>query len=294
MPSVCYSIFQSTPSSRKVTTYPSSIAAYVSNFNPHLPRGRWRARALSDRRNWHFNPHLPRGRWPEIAKEKYYFINFNPHLPRGRWLSLLVPQLLLMPISIHTFLAEGDLFCAKAYFINSQFQSTPSSRKVTMHYLYVSNDYNISIHTFLAEGDVLPSYVTAISLFISIHTFLAEGDRNSSNLEHILLNFNPHLPRGRWLIASEKARMATIISIHTFLAEGDWSRQRSNCFHSNFNPHLPRGRWHNSDIQKTHRRYFNPHLPRGRWPKPNTLATAWINFNPHLPRGRWLPHHTYM
>ena len=58
----------------------------------------------------------------------------------------------LYKISIHTFLAEGDI-----------------RQWVDMRHGI------ISIHTFLAEGDVRPS-IASDSKVISIHTFLAEGD----------------------------------------------------------------------------------------------------------------------
>ena len=80
-----------------------------------------------------------------------------------------------------------------------------------------------------------------------------------------VLNFNPHLPRGRWLTeifqkgalkwfqSTPSSRKVTknefqaykniMISIHTFLAEGDLLTEMYNQYTGNFNPHLPRGRW---------------------------------------------------
>ena len=78
-----------------------------------------------------------------------------------------------------------------------QFQSTPSSRKVTETYKAAGSDVDISIHTFLAEGDVLHSRIICNAV-ISIHTFLAEGDYR----------------KGKFFVMM-------YISIHTFLAEGD-------------------------------------------------------------------------
>ena len=79
-----------------------------------------------------------------------------------------------MPISIHTFLAEGD----EAMLSDSL------------------SHLQISIHTFLAEGDASPSeYVPRYP--ISIHTFLAEGDFLGYSVYADGTNFNPHLPRGR-------------------------------------------------------------------------------------------------
>ena len=56
-----------------------------------------------------------------------------------------------------------------------EFQSTPSSRKVTEYIPEVTVANVISIHTFLAEGDIKIKE-WAIGTDISIHTFLAEGD----------------------------------------------------------------------------------------------------------------------
>ena len=82
----------------------------------------------------------------------------------------------LYTISIHTFLAEGDFHPEKAELGDYEFQSTPSSRKVTWEVTQLEYNPIISIHTFLAEGDLpFVSHVTVISV-ISIHTFLAEGD----------------------------------------------------------------------------------------------------------------------
>ena len=127
------------------------------------------------------------------------------------------------------------------------------------------------------------------------------------------INFNPHLPYGRWPKIFHKAMR----------------------FY-NFNPHLPYGRWREGSgiitlrgltfqstpslrkvTSRTSRFYtgcsnFNPHLPYGRWrfssfliksASPSFQSTPslrkvtleyadWrlhiINFNPHLPYGRWL------
>ena len=79
-----------------------------------------------------------------------------------------------MVISIHMFLAEGDLSELVCESLINIFQSTPSSQKVTTKSAKHRIDDLISIHTFLAEGD-------------------------SDCLIHTpkKYNFNPHLPRRR-------------------------------------------------------------------------------------------------
>ena len=76
-------------------------------------------------------------------------------------------------ISIHTFLAEGDV-------------TSPVARMYSF----------ISIHTFLAEGDTIVRFI-AIVKSISIHTFLAEGDSILIESAFDRVYFNPHLPCGR-------------------------------------------------------------------------------------------------
>ena len=191
--------FQSTPSSRKVTLRSCSLCHVYLHFNPHLPRGRWLWKWVFSINYKYFNPHLPRGRWP--VEEKLYGMSeqfqstpssrkvtfqciefyaitayFNPHLPRGRWRLIFILIFGLIQISIHTFLAEGDQSITTNSFMVWQFQSTPSSRKVTFLFL--------------------PSFCNS-------------------------LDFNPHLPRGRWLNLQLALLGATPISIHTFLAEGE-------------------------------------------------------------------------
>ena len=188
-----------------------------------------------------FNPHLPRGRWLIRWVWTAYQSDFNPHLPRGRWHTWDS-----FIIRIHDFnphLPRGRWHrMSQAEFEKLIFQSTPSSRKVTTAKRPADHKDRISIHTFLAEGDINGRY------YISIH-----------------LNFNPHLPRGRWRLCA-----------------------RSTGQNGYFNPHLPRGRWQFNVAEGAVRADFNPHLPRGRWLWQVTSCIRPRYFNPHLPRGRWL------
>ena len=142
-------------------------------FNPHLPCGRWQSVTLFieptawfqstpslrkvTRQDWrwgceytYFNPHLPCGRW---QKQRRYFMelnNFNPHLPCGRWLRRLQREDRNLRISIHTFLAEGDV-------------TIPCD----------SSNLIISIHTFLAEGDSKNIYNYFFVMHIFMHYILS-------------------------------------------------------------------------------------------------------------------------
>ena len=122
-----------------------------------------------------FNPHLPCGRWHLDLKSQSSSTNFNPHLPRGRW-QRHRKYYTRCNAYFNPHLPRGrwqnNLNVTLSINI---FQSTPSSRKVTCMDTNQLGQKEISIHTFLAEGDR--------RLYIWLHT---------------LMNFNPHLPRGRW------------------------------------------------------------------------------------------------
>ena len=122
------------------------------------------------------------------------------------------------PISIHIFLAEGDVSNNSIYVVLS-----------------------ISIHTFLVEGDDVQYQITELTK-ISIHTFLTEGDHMRGDMARIMpFQSTPSL---RKVTISVSPRQVTVlfqstpslrkvtpffhrdltsiyISIHTFLAEGD-------------------------------------------------------------------------
>ena len=177
-----------------------------------------------------------------MTKDSQNLQDFNPHLPRRRWHTHISNRLQGMPISIHTFLTEGDGF-----------------------YPCIWEPQTISIHTFLAEGDYSVFLLCASHSHFNPH--LPRGrwlfrkpvcasaigfqstpssrkvTLRSCSLCHVYLHFNPHLPRGRWrnwhynlprLLAFQSTpssrkvtrncwnqSRSSVISIHTFLAEGD-------------------------------------------------------------------------
>ena len=281
--------------------------------------------------------------------------NFNPHLPRGRWRYHTGQNPDAGAISIHTFLAEGDLDRLDAI----------DEYVISIHTFLAEGDVmaaanrqaptNISIHTFLAEGDVLQFFWLHCYCQISIHTFLAEGDGAVCAGKWTQTDFNPHLPRGRWpwyyqpqttfLIfqSTPSSRKVTgkrqgnwsinLISIHTFLAEGDSKCKKIAQKFKHFNPHLPRGRWHEYRMGKRPKGEISIHtflaegdctgsvtsgcspisihtfLAEGDPSSPVSVPAPFSisihtflaegdavlpfraarpsNFNPHLPRGRW-------
>ena len=135
--------------------WPWSLWVWIqmSHFNPHLPCGRWPRKDRETRDKFlfqstpslrkvtsslsvfmpvetYFNPHLPCGRWQSKLVLQYGSTEFQS-TPSLRKVTILTSFLLLtIVISIHTFLAEGD-----------------------MRPVRLASRFQISIHTFLAEGD---------------------------------------------------------------------------------------------------------------------------------------------
>ena len=158
--------------------------------------------------------------------------DFNPHLPCGRRRLKKVRSACIRCISIHTFLAEGDI-------------PNPINSVQT----------DISIHTFLAEGDGSILYKIPFLKYFNPH--LPCGRRQiSMRLCQKSLDFNPHLPCGRRPMADNTVRLRINISIHTFLAEGDSIELFDVQLFRNFNPHLPCGRRPRLVRQSASRRIF--------------------------------------
>ena len=152
--SICWELFQSTPSARKVT----AISACLP-LNHYISIHTFREEGdgpidLRAAANQYFNPHLPRGRWQHVA------------------------------------ITGATLVI---------FQSTPSARKVTRQHLTLMQILSISIHTFREEGDFTESEHTR-KWVIFQSTPSARKVTAPKNIRFWFgLNFNPHLPRGRWL-----------------------------------------------------------------------------------------------
>ena len=171
------------------------------------------------------------------------------------------------PISIHIFLAEGDL----------------------QGKLFILTFRYISLVTFLTEGDITLSDELVLFYKISIHTFLTEGDARSipDTLFRSTISIYTFLTEGDEFGVCDGTK-SPVISIHTFLTEDDMWLPCMMSMAAYFNPHLPCGRWRAADGSdvgaKTH---FNPHLPCGRWPAWTDFVNVLFYFNPHLPCGRW-------
>ena len=144
--------FQSTPSLRKVTDEDGEIGR-LDNISIHtfLAEGDYNAAGLYQ------NQYLFQST-PSLRKVTLLFddclslLQFQSTPSVRKVTQSQLGGIVVTPISIHTFLAEGDITDIKQSISNI-----------------------ISIHTFLAEGDFV-DFLVAIKLSISIHTFLAEGD----------------------------------------------------------------------------------------------------------------------
>ena len=176
-------LFQSTPSSRKVTfsTLSKRCSIFIS-IHTFLAEGDVNVCLILDVVTKFQSTPSSRKVTVFCCNRFLSFIYFNPHLPRGRWLFLRFHLQNFFLISIHTFLAEGDAHNS-GLAATEQFQSTPSSRKVTGAYGNGLHNDTISIHTFLAEGDDGFTGAGEVVESISIHTFLAEGDATRHSVD---------------------------------------------------------------------------------------------------------------
>ena len=78
----------------------------------------------------------------------------------------------------------------------TQFLSTPSARRATVHTQQPLWEREISIHALREEGDVQAGTVLGASGPISIHALREEGDRRVVPLFGLTLYFYPRPPRG--------------------------------------------------------------------------------------------------
>ena len=292
-----------------MTLCPWDFAIVRSNFNPHLPCGRWHGKRRFSGTWNNFNPHLPCGRWQKIHTIHPFHLQFQS-TPSLRKVTIFL-QGTCNPnqISIHTFLAEGDRY--RTYRISPYTDFNPHLPCGRWRDLTKSRTtlYFISIHTFLAEGDCQHSK-EGCKHAISIHTFLAEGDFVIVPVRQSNLYFNPHLPCGRWqpqrvvkvkgnefqstpslrkvTYLSDPAPLLDLFQSTPSLRKVTLTSDLDMSAPSDFNPHLPCGRWPKKPNQIIIPLDFNPHLPCGRWllySIPMTTITDY--FNPHLPCGRW-------
>ena len=168
--------FQSTPSLRKATVFSKRLRYYLSiSIHTFLAEGdtaRWR----NIRKNTEFQstPSLRKATNKNIRVSRVETFQSTPSLRKAT-----IPNPInsvQTDISIHTFLAEGDISLLtpplKVLYFNPHL---PCGRRRT------------------------PPDTDSRPVGISIHTFLAEGDKCLRCLDRWHGNFNPHLPCGRRL-----------------------------------------------------------------------------------------------
>ena len=134
-----------------------------------------------------------------VDAEWYMEGYFNPHLPCGRWPATEDCVRYVSYISIHTFLAEGDV-----------------------HYVIsVYLDNLISIHIFLAEGDEkADGAIYRVAKNFNPHFPCGRWQMRAAKEEQpIVFQSTPSLRKVTCICNAWKH--VRIISIHTFLTEGD-------------------------------------------------------------------------
>ncbi len=189
-----------------------------------------------------FNPHLPRRRRLDSSRGGVRVDVFQSTPSSQKATAYRGRRAALQVISIHTFLAEGDIGGSDASACLGLFQSTPSSQKATGSGLCaIWNQSNFNPHLprrrRLKKARELNNYT-----LISIHTFLAEGDLRSCYCYYGFFRFQS-TPSSQKATTGRKGICTYCqISIHTFLAEGDTFRLWIRTISADFNPHLPRRR----------------------------------------------------
>ena len=206
--------FQSTPSLQKVTTtavndvYDFFISIHtflaegdgsrmsvwraIPNFNPHLPRGRWRGSRNKAEAVKLFQSTPSSRKVTHDSHSKQVFLLFQS-TPSSRKVTDRSNASGAVPARFQSTPSSRKVTSQTSRQQHyREFQSTPSSRKVTKSRSRPDRSQRISIHTFLAEGDCCYCCLRIIC-FISIHTFLAEGDcKNIYNyffIMHIFMHY---------------------------------------------------------------------------------------------------------
>ena len=96
---------------------------------------------------------------------------------------MVAPPYKYNDFSIHALLAESDHQTNAGSNDSSDFLSTLSLRRATVHTHPVSVTSGFSIHALLAESDVSSMLYDTTSLLFSIHALLAESDNQSEHFE---------------------------------------------------------------------------------------------------------------
>ena len=212
-------VFQSTPSTRRETSY--CIPSLVLFAFQSTPSTRRETTSYPSRRfGVNFNPLPPHGGRQKYKVEKSTQIRISIHsLHTEGDLSTHV----VLPahgISIHSLHTEGDLLFDNAFFLCIHFNPLPPHGGRPHISSSLSQSSSISIHSLHTEGDVLVRAIPDI-LRISIHSLHTEGDRGIRHIYSIKQHFNPLPPHGgrhfELTMPTERAE----ISIHSLHTEGD-------------------------------------------------------------------------
>ena len=214
--------------------------------------------------------------------------HFNPLPPRGGRRDDSQERKKHHTISIHSLLAEGDVYVPQAIQRGLlTFQSTPSSRRETKPTVESRVlQLTISIHSLLAEGDQAAQLAIPTAT-ISIHSLLAEGDVSQIATVGAQVAFQSTPSSRRETVASGSFTSGAVISIHSLLAEGDSNSIPTLTSVENFNPLPPRGGRRDKLLSDFRRIQFQstPSSRRETWQRFTSSNTTLSNFNPLPPRG---------
>ena len=233
-----------------------------------------------------FNPLPPRGGRPAKTAEQQACRYFNPLPPRGGRPTVYVMEFEFRFISIHSLLAEGDIYQCYPLGATSNFNPLPPRGGRLKTPEQREGILRISIHSLLAEGDAHGLAHVNQPFVISIHSLLAEGDLPDASPLHWVKGFQSTPSSRRETIAARKARGLSQFQ-STPSSRRETKLTTDDCYtpefqstpssrretprrrfvlpaRHDFNPLPPRGGRRSTQApDRAPSRYFNPLPPRG-------------------------------
>ena len=147
--------------------------------------------------------------------------------------------------------------------LSTQFLSTPSARRATVHRQRHGRRDDISIHALREEGDLRRLRQGDHSQMISIHALREEGDSSRNSPRCFRAYFYPRPPRGGRPAGLGFQQLLRDISIHALREEGDPRRFDPAAGCADFYPRPPRGGRRTSWRAACVHKHFYPRPPRG-------------------------------
>ena len=158
-------------------------------------------------------------------------------------------------ISIHSFLAESDMFISVSWTISSRFQSTASSQKATAERTTYESQTQFQSTASSQKATPTPPNTSE-----SLIWFQSTASSQKATISQ---------PHSAWDVA---------ISIHSFLAESDYPEGSLLTEPSYFNPQLPRRKRRETTVTIMMTANFNPQLPRRKRHSRHGPGQVWVIF----------------